>query len=78
MSEMIERVAAALCEHEGGTFAIDADVYRSRSRTAIKALREPTEAMIKAADDMDINSMDFTPTGGLLEVWQAMIDQALK
>lgn len=55
MSEMIERVAKALCDEEwGGTQPWDRkpegfrERYRMRARVAIQAMREPTEAMCAA------------------------------
>jgi hypothetical protein len=67
MNEMIERVAAAIdglirepCTLTCGQIA----------RVAIEAMREPTEAMKKAACDQ------YDPLG--YRVWPWMIDAALK
>ncbi len=75
MSEMVERVARAVWEatytSPWGSSSMDAElmeVFRSRAVVAIKAMREPTEAMLRA-------SYEPGPRG---EKWRAMIDEALK
>ena len=71
MSEMVGRVAVVIAE------AIDAataqgDFAKDIARAAIAAMREPTEAMIRACDwpNTDRNS-------SLEDVWRVMIDAAL-
>lgn len=83
MSEMVEKVARAICcprgcdyaDYDGkGICALDQlKNYEDRARAAIAAMREPTDAMIYAAyrslrDDGLVAS----------EVWPAMIDECLK
>ncbi len=63
MSDMIERVAKAICGPE--------DPCRlDLARAAIEAMREPTDAMCGAWDVGD------TPEAK--PCWQAMIDEALR
>lgn len=88
MSEMVERVARALfavaapytdkcCSkpkfEECQICARDA---REHARAAIEAMREPTEAMVTRAMADDGTSMPLAR--GYDEVWQSMIDEALK
>lgn len=80
MSEMIEQAARAIAEELGlvfddleeSSFGDDLtkdDMIRS-ARAAISAMREPTEAMLKAADGHWFE-------GHPRDCWQAMIDAAL-
>lgn len=60
-----------------------AEEYRVKARTAITAMREPTEEMADAADDTDALCWSLEPGEGLDAVrwsvaWKAMIDEALK
>ena len=64
---MIEQVARALLVADRS--AITPDYYQRMARTAIEAMREPTEAMIDAAPISDEEAA---------EIWPAMIDEALK
>lgn len=77
MSEMIDRVAHALCDFDIGKDAWNytgehecRDDYRALARIALKAMREPTEAMIG------------TRIPGLrseiIATYHDMIDEALK
>lgn len=96
MSEMVERVARAIC----ATRCVRAQVFNEccldettrligpckanmaqllllgpiqTARAAIAAMREPTDAMCRAG-----NSKAFITDGSTEDVWQAMIDAALK
>lgn len=69
MSEMVDRVAAAIHENDGLPLAM-ARVY---ARVTIKALREPTEAMRSAGYPEMHSHASLTA----LLVWQRMIDAAL-
>ena len=72
MSEMVRRVAWAICAPNGGLGCCgECGAIVERARAAIAAMREPTEAMVSAADAVGIDS---DPT----EYWPAMIDEALK
>jgi hypothetical protein len=75
---MVERVARAICEEEiGGKLpgALDntgsAKHWRNLACVAIASLREPSEEMCEAG-----NEYDCAPLAK--EVWQAMIDEALR
>lgn len=84
MSEMIERVAKAIFKDYDWSFAPKApfeeqelhlqEIFRNLAKAAIAAMREPTDAMVKAAwrrnDDNDGKEADR-------ENWQSMIDAAL-
>jgi hypothetical protein len=81
MSEMIERMAKAMCDaHIPGSWQTaewpQRHHYIDQARAAIEAIREPTQAMIAAACD------DFDKRGrgqqSYTHIWQAMIDEALK
>lgn len=96
MSEMIERVAVALlaatCAHYGDKFPSEPDLTLTLilARAAMRAMREPTEEMLKAA--YAIHTLDTfwdhstnPPTlhtklgvAGTDEDYRAMIDAALK
>jgi hypothetical protein len=79
--DMVDRVAFAIsgsygCEDGADGFrtcVVDYCSCRNVARIAIAAMREPTEAMIRACDwpDTDWNS-------GLDDVWRCMIDGALR
>lgn len=76
MSEMVERVAKAICESSGQSWESAGDGYREIcdgfARAAIEAMREPTEDMQEAAD------MDRTYYGHIAtNNWRAMISAAL-
>ena len=69
VSEMVERVARAICDGSGGTWSgppFDKhsgklnDLYRHMALAAIKAMEEPTEAMVRIGEGLS----DFVmPTG---------------
>ncbi len=86
MTEMIERVAKAI----GHTLTDDQgwlkksysdDDMRAIARAAIEAMREPTDAMARAAqtaaDSMGGDELElFQPEAGKI-IWRGMIDAAL-
>lgn len=49
--------------------------YRENARIVLRAIREPDEEMIGAADDLTDIHANIHPTG--TEVWHTMIDVAL-
>lgn len=58
----------------------DAKIWHSyawKARDVIAAMREPTEGMIEAACDAHIDHASMCPTC-VPQVWQPMIDAALK
>lgn len=73
MSEMIERVALAISGSDDPANILT--IHRDRARAAIKALRDPTPAMLKA---MWRRNDDNNADEATLENWQEAIDEALK
>lgn len=76
MSEMIEKVAKAIWNvHVNDTFdqsARDDDpMYKDMAEAAIKAMREPTNSMIKSGDELSHD-------GSSEDIWKDMIAVALK
>lgn len=84
MTEMIERVARAFCEGQGmlwdNLFPNTKALLRYQARTAILAMREPTEAMMEAGahpgsgggpDECWMHPPEARTA------WKAMIDAAL-
>lgn len=72
MSEMVERVAAAIerANDSAPSFGMKvSDIIKLMARAAIEAMREPTKDMLAAVK---------MPDQQLVEDWQAMIDEALK
>lgn len=85
MDEMIERVARAMLR-KNAYFAgrHSNDEVRELARAAILAMREPTEAMMRAGEDaisreIYANESDEAELSfnGEVTAWQAMIDAAL-
>lgn len=84
MTEMVERVARTICEHDGGVpNAIDVsdgraswERYSGAARAAIEAMMEPTRAMTQAAGShlWDKHGVESWAAEG---VWQAMLSAAL-
>ena len=80
MSEMVEKVAKAmhsvdaLIQPSWESLEGEQEDYREYARAAIAAMREPTEAMIEAAQ--------WNTTRGKVptfkDQWQAAIDEALE
>ena len=83
MSEMVERIARAICVASGQDPDFDYDprgisfgddirwkLYVPKARAAIEAMREPTEA-IRQIKTMSISY-------GAEDIWRTMIDEALK
>lgn len=82
MSEMVERVARAICRgnllfNDPDEADLDEKVdgwwgnHIDTARAAIEAMREPTVEMMDALDDGDED-------GGLENGWRKAIDEALK
>jgi hypothetical protein len=73
VSEMIERVARAIAEQNHGLTTWDE--WIDEARAAIKAMREPTEAMmngLRITRECDSTAALWAPI-----VWRTMIDAAL-
>lgn len=92
MSEMIERVARALCAADDLNWEEQADpqtsgsgdnnqaAYLHAARAAIEAMRDPTDAMIAAGiAQANICTDDQTASAACVpeHAWPAMIDAAL-
>jgi len=81
MSEMVERVAKAMaCLWLPEEVARRKEVARQLepiARAAIAAMREPTEAMVKAARNPIVRPMPHI-TEIVRAEWKAMIDAALE
>lgn len=91
MSEMVERVARAICLETPGckignrrpddTDTLGAEPlwhsFISSARAAIATMREPTGKMLDATDDIDIGEYALWSSKAR-EIWQAMIDEELK
>ena len=52
--------------------------WRGQARAAMESMREPTEAMLAAANDIDRGAGDPFVPPELDESWPVMIDAALK
>lgn len=79
MNEMVERVAQAICGNDNPANILE--IHRHRARAAVVAMREPTEAMEAAGDNLDDWGVPSDPGGGntsALAHWHAMIDAAIK
>ena len=81
-TEMEMMVAKALWEHEGGDSGIHdsgrcgVEDYVALARTAIQAMRAPTETMIATGVVVD-DDMDTEPSELAVHlIWRAMIDTA--
>lgn len=79
MSEMIDRVAEAMANADS-----QAD-YTTLARTAIEAMREPTEAMLHPDGKEDAGNSDFCMryfemhrADDTVGIWRAMIDKVLE
>jgi hypothetical protein len=84
MSEMIERVAAAIGEANTKTEGLKySDLLREMARASLRALREPTDAMEEVGDatfqwtSSDTNGSWYPQKADATECWQAMIDAVL-
>lgn len=101
MSAMIEKAARAIYEADDvwssafpwpdmGSDDQSADNYRRIARAAIEAMREPTEAMHEAAEEISVYYDDFSCGDGNITlglsgfrakfngIWGQLIDAALK
>jgi hypothetical protein len=95
MSSMLERAASALLARQGFAFydnpmdggqdAYDLSMEALEdARAVIKAMREPTQAMLDAAAENGYDCIEFSLEEGegidgfdFKPAWQAMIDEAL-
>lgn len=84
MSDMVDRVAKALSiadgMHPDACSNDEAEIpmwtlYVDDARAAIEAMREPTKAML---DELDLANRGWGTTDHSREIWQSVIDIALK
>lgn len=76
---MIERVARALARHDNPKYENWWPGYERRARTAIAAMREPTETMVEGGAGI-ISNQDMAadrPLPTLSNAYRAMIETAL-
>jgi len=71
MNDMIERVSEAILNTPNAS-----DYKELVAKNAIRAMREPTEEMYKVGASMTISAQSGSID--IEEVWQTMIDEALK
>jgi len=74
MTEMVERVAAAMSHKDMPGVPVGLQKYRAMARAALREMREPTQEMVDQG--FDVHLSECWP--GSKDVWQAMIDAALK
>ena len=77
MSEMIERVAKAISDtsdHGCPWDSVNKEQFRKYARAAIEAMRDPTVAMAGVDCPCTLGRVEAT----IKDVWQQMIDEALK
>jgi DNA invertase Pin-like site-specific DNA recombinase len=83
MSDMVERVAIALCDKalwDGAWLQAnetERNEQRYRARAAIQAMREPTKAMINSPMARCYNDGPYADKE-VRRIYSAMIDEALK
>ena len=72
---LIERVARAMCDADGGSQEVDVHHYQDMARAAIAAMREPTSNQLDAgyAAISERQCDDDLAFG-----WRAMIGEALR
>ena len=76
MSEMIDKVAAAIATFSTGS-ADNYKNYRDEARAAIEAMMEATDAMVEAGQETGpIGCCNPIPSD-IQEIWQAILSTAL-
>lgn len=79
---MLTRVAEALARSRGVKIVDEVDyrLFEADARAAIEAMREPTTAMLRKADDTTLTDEELQagPYELIKAEWQAMIDEALR
>lgn len=76
MSEMVERVARAICKAQNQTDRKWQE-FLPEATSAIEAMREPTYAMAEAGEDSE--KVGFAADSAPAElVWKVMVDAALR
>lgn len=84
--DMIEKVAKAIFDAMDVTDGLDSSSADRYARAAIEAMREPTQEMVEAGQEVNNllpedrdppNAFLFLSHDEMTEAWQAMIDAAL-
>lgn len=70
---MVEKVARAICDKEEPDGLGNWEFYRDHARAAIEAMREPTDAMLRAGAIGSGEDSENTASGA----WDSMIAVAL-
>lgn len=82
MADIIERIALAMCEADGGgwddCFEPRRQMFRKFASNALAAMREPTDRMTASGGMVD-DSDGYTSIGEskARQVWETMINEAL-
>ncbi len=74
MNEMIARVARAICPKNMPQDWLD---YVDEARSAIEAMRAPTEEMLRAEDRLTSCGANRLPEYEARAVWRSMVEAAL-
>jgi hypothetical protein len=82
MTDIIERAARALAAYEyGDGFDEPWEPFVGMAKEVLRAIREPSEGMVRAANESDYDNIEGCSLEQLdLDIripWQAMIDAAL-
>jgi hypothetical protein len=73
-TSMVDMVAKSICDADGYHYD-HTSMYTGLAKAAIKAMREPTKAMICAV----LDAHDKAPrTTRVIDDWHIMVDEALK
>jgi hypothetical protein len=84
MSEMVECVAKAICASCEGNLPWERqpeayrEGFRASARKAIEAMREPTQAIVNGGIRNGVVNGFGCGYDDYVELWKAMIDEALK
>lgn len=73
---LVERMARAISDAEFTGIQPVTDHHRRDARAALKAMREPTEAMLTAGGN-EGGFDGYRQTDNTADIWRAMIDAAL-
>ena len=83
MTTLIERAAKALMEKwtitggDDGRPAVES-MFRAQATAVLRAIREPSEAMMKAAEEVATDAWVEISNDTIKDIWRTMIDAALK
>ena len=74
---MVERVGRAIAEANGHDYELYPKLSEALARAALRALREPTEAMVRANGTSQFEEGRRWLDEDARITWQAMVDAAL-